>query len=220
MSIEKNREDRDGREREVIEFLGRPGGIVEENLSFLKTAEQRKWWSNDYSSFMEREDYNDGLKNENSLQKLRDRAKGLSDELLVTLVGNMVTEEALPNYTSRLANLFPDMTGISTNPWNLWLRGWSAEEDQHGRVLNHHLLLSGRVNMGAVDVSIFNLIKNGFKQNPSLYQAVFYPTFQEPETRITYRETARLAQEQGDLNLAERCLKISRVCAYSCHIWK
>lgn len=196
--------DLNGREREVIESLGRPGGVVEKSLRFLAKADDRKmWWPDQFFSFMRREDYG------GELRELRDRARDLSDELLVVLVGNMVTEEALPNYSARLANLFPDETGVSTNPWNLWERGWNAEEDRHRRVLNQYLLLSGRVNMESVEKSIFSLIDNGFKQDPSLYKGVLYPAFQEPATRISHTNTRTRAEEQGDSKLSEMCRRIA-----------
>lgn len=55
---------------------------------------------------------------------LRARAAALPDDYLVVLVGDMVTEEALPTYTHAL-NLFAgvrDETGADPTPWAQWSR--------------------------------------------------------------------------------------------------
>ena len=60
--------------------------------------------------------------------ELRAAAAEVPDELLVCLVANMVTEEALPTYPSGL-NRFEvvrDATGADPTPWARWIRGWSA----------------------------------------------------------------------------------------------
>jgi len=88
----------------------------------------------------------------------------LSDEILVVLVGDTVTEEALPSYQTminRHAGLM-DETGASNDPWARWTRGWTAEENRHGELLNRYLYLSGRVNMRAVEITTQHLIRNGF----------------------------------------------------------
>ena len=40
-------------------------------------------------------------------------------------MGNMVTEEALPNYAIALEHIAHDPSGTSDDPWALWLRGWT-----------------------------------------------------------------------------------------------
>ena len=86
----------------------------------------------------------------------------ISDELLVVLVGDMVTEEALPSYAVSLNGLVRDHEGTSPAPWARWLRGWTAEENRHGDLLNAYLRLTGRVDMRAVERTIHHLIANGF----------------------------------------------------------
>jgi acyl-[acyl-carrier-protein] desaturase len=88
--------------------------------------------------------------------ELRARAAGIPDAHLVCLVGNMVTEEALPTYQS-IPNRFEgvrDLTGDSATAWARWIRGWSAEENRHGDVLNRYLFLSGRVDMRRVEGTV------------------------------------------------------------------
>lgn len=66
------------------------------------------------------------------MKEFRERAKELSDEVLVVLVGDMVTEEALPTYQT-LLNTFEgvdDPTGTSESAWCKWTRGWTSEENR------------------------------------------------------------------------------------------
>jgi acyl-[acyl-carrier-protein] desaturase len=173
--------------------------IVAENLNLMTSVESKKWWPGDFFKQLSLLD----------ITELRERAAGLDDDLLVVLVGNTITEEALPNYSSRLANIFPDETGVSERPWNRFQRNWNAEEKQHGLVLDRYMLLTNRVNLQEMEQTTFNLIRNGFEQNTSLYQGLLYPTFQEPATRISHKNTALAAQKAGDNILATICRKIA-----------
>ncbi|KAF7006349.1 hypothetical protein CFC21_021397 [Triticum aestivum] len=131
------------------------------------------------------------------------RAADLPDAHLVCLVGNMVTEEALPTYQS-IPNRFEavrDLTGSSATAWARWIRGWSAEENRHGDVLNRYLFLSGRVDMRQVERTIHNLIQSGMVMNAarSPYHGFIYVAFQERATSISHGNTARRAKEHGDV---------------------
>ena len=86
------------------------------------------------------------------LVEFRKAAQELPDELMVVLVGTMVTEEALPSYQTSFNRLgtIKDATGDSPNPWAKWSRAWTAEENRHGDLLNRYLYLTGRVDMRAV----------------------------------------------------------------------
>ncbi|XP_047045447.1 acyl-[acyl-carrier-protein] desaturase 7, chloroplastic-like [Lolium rigidum] len=141
--------------------------------------------------------------------ELRARAAGIPDAHLVCLVGNMVTEEALPTYQS-IPNRFEgvrDLTGDSATAWARWIRGWSAEENRHGDVLNRYLFLSGRVDMRRVETTVHRLIQSGMVMNAarSPYHGFIYVAFQERATSISHGNTARLAREHGDAALARVC---------------
>ena len=186
-----------------LEVLKSIQPTVRENLSLLESIKSKKWWPTDFLSFPQ------GEEGDAALRELREQSKELSDELLVVLIGNMVTEEALPSYAIATQYLAQDGTGISEEPFAIWQRGWCAEEDTHGRVLNTYLRLTGRVNDKAVDKSIYSLISNGFELNPGLYLRLFYPMFQEPATRVSHMNTARLANKQDNDLLARMCGNIA-----------
>ena len=140
---------------------------------------------------------------------LRERAGALSDGLLVVLVGDMITEEALPTYQTWLNRLrgITDQTGISDSPWALWSRGWTAEENRHGDVLNRYLYLSGRVDMRAVETTIHHLIREGFdpQTDNDPYLGFIYAAFQERATKISHRNVATLAKKCGEETLHTIC---------------
>lgn len=94
---------------------------------------------------------------------LRHRTSDLPDEYLVVLVGDMITEEALPTYQSMINRLdgVKDETGACTSPWAIWTRAWTAEENRHGDLLKTYLYLSGRVDMTMIDKTIQYLLSSG-----------------------------------------------------------
>ncbi|ESR46819.1 Stearoyl-(acyl-carrier-protein) 9-desaturase 5 [Citrus sinensis] len=143
------------------------------------------------------------------VKELRERCKQLPAEYFVVLVGDMITEEALPTYQTMLNTIdgVRDETGASLTSWATWIRGWTAEENRHGDLLNKYLYLSGCVDMKQIERSIQYLIRSGmdpkFENNP--YNGFIYTSFQERATFISHGNTARLAKEHGDMKLAQIC---------------
>ena len=198
-------ENKDKNEKYEAEVIREMEPFVREKLKYL-IGDRRKWWASDVFNFMEKDDEECFDK----LKELREEARELRDEELVVLVGNEVTEEALPNYSRRLANLFPDASGTSQNAWNIWERGWAAEEKQHGVVLDGYLLLGGRVNKKAVDISIESLIARGMEHNPGIFEGLIYPAFQEPATATSHINMAKVARKRGVQTLYDICSKIAQ----------
>jgi acyl-[acyl-carrier-protein] desaturase len=178
--------------------------FVGENLSRLLPVE-KAWQPTDYLPNLAAEDWRD------QVQALREPAQGLSDEILVVLVADMITEEALPSYSVQLNLLAEDYEGTNERPWAKWLRGWTAEENRHGDLLNAYLRLTGRVDMRSIEVTIHHLLNNGFNARayPDLYGGLVYTAFQERATKISHANVGKLAGGSGDAALARICLKIA-----------
>ena len=180
--------------------------LVEEQLPLLKSVKD-SWQPSDFLPELAREDWYE------KVDELRKKAAGLSDEVLVILVGNLVTEEALPSYQTWLnrSDGLKDETGASLNPWALWMRGWTAEENRHGELLNKYLYLSGRVDMRSFEVTTQHLIRNGFdpKSGTDPYCSTVYVSFQERATKISHTNTGRLAEKCGDETLGKICSVIA-----------
>mmetsp|Transcript_16280 Transcript_16280/g.18781 ORF Transcript_16280/g.18781 Transcript_16280/m.18781 type:complete len:410 (+) Transcript_16280:246-1475(+) len=171
----------------------------------LETGD-KSWQPQDYLPEMADGDWME------QVQELRKAAAGVPDEVLVVLVGDMVTEEALPTYQT-LLNTFEgctDPTGAIDTAWAKWSRGWTSEENRHGDLLNKYLYLGGRCNMRSIEVTIQHLITNGF--NPDArkdpYRGFVYTSFQERATKISHGNVARLARKYGDTHLGKICSKI------------
>jgi len=179
-------------------------GLVQEHLSLLLPVEEA-WQPSDFLPDLTKADWRD------QIGRFRELSEQLSDEVLVVLVGDMVTEEALPNYAISLNLIARDYIGTSSDPWAKWMRGWTAEENRHGDLLNAYLRLTGRVDMRAVEITIHNLIAGGFdprsRQDP--YAGLVHTSFQERATKISHANVGRLAVKNGDENLARICQKIA-----------
>ncbi|KAG8046723.1 hypothetical protein GUJ93_ZPchr0008g13309 [Zizania palustris] len=140
---------------------------------------------------------------------IRERAAAVPDALLVCLVGNLVTEEALPTYQS-MTNRFEaarDVTGLDGTAWARWIRGWSAEENRHGDVLSRYMYLSARLDMRQVERTVHRLIQSGMSMHApaSPYHGFIYVAFQERATSFAHGNTARHVRAHGDAALARIC---------------
>ena len=147
------------------------------------------------------------------VKEMRAMAATIPDELLVVLIGDMVTEEALPTYQT-LLNTFEgcdDPTGDSDTAWAKWSRGWTSEENRHGDLLNKYLYLGGRCDMRNIEVTIQHLITNGF--NPQArkdpYRGFVYTSFQERATKISHGNVGKIARQYGEKSLSKICAQIA-----------
>jgi acyl-[acyl-carrier-protein] desaturase len=130
----------------------------------------------------------------------------LDYDLLAVLVGDTITEEALPTYETWLGAL----DGVYKNPkspWMKWIRMWTAEENRHGDVLNRYLYLSGRIDMPKFEASTQFLIADGFdlETNNDPYRTFVYTSFQELATNISHRRVATLSKKCGNTLLSRIC---------------
>ena len=145
------------------------------------------------------------------VKEIRELSKELDDDFWISLVGDMITEEALPTYESWLL----DLDGIDQHGeekgWSSWIRRWTAEENRHGDVLNKYIYLSGRVNMREVEVTTQHLIADGFDIRTSRdpYKTFIYTSFQELATYVSHNNVAKIARKAGMKGLA----KMSKIIA-------
>ena len=140
------------------------------------------------------------------VKELQQNAKELPYDVLAVLIGDTITEEALPTYESWLM-MVDDVSRNEQGGWMKFLRAWTAEENRHGDMLNKYLYLSGRVDMRAMEISTQYLIQDGFDiqtQNDP-YRTFVYTSFQELATNISHRRVAALAKQAGDKLMAKMC---------------
>lgn len=158
------------------------------------------WQPTDFLPNFQKENYME------EVTQLREEAKELGYDFWVVLVGDMVTEEALPTYESWLM----DMEGVDQhgrNSWAKWIRHWTGEENRHGDTLNKYLYLSGRVNMKEVEITTHHLINDGFEVGTGRdpYRNFVYTSFQELATNVSHKRVGRIAKQKGNKMLAKMC---------------
>lgn len=190
---------------DVIEDIAPLAGTMVDDI-LLETGE-KAWQPQDFLPDLTQDGWQESIK------EMRDMAATIPDEVLVVLIGDMVTEEALPTYQT-LLNTFEgcdDPTGTSESAWARWSRGWTSEENRHGDLLNKYLYLGGRCDMRSIEVTIQHLITNGFnpgaKKDP--YRGFVYTSFQERATKISHGNVAKLARQYGEKNLSKICAQIA-----------
>lgn len=137
---------------------------------------------------------------------LQEKSKELNYDFWAVLIGDTITEEALPTYESWLVG----MKGVNQQEntgWTKWIRGWTAEENRHGDVLNKFLYLSGRINMREMEVSTQYLLADGFdiQTGADPYKNFVYTSFQELATNISHGRVSGLARKADNDELAKIC---------------
>jgi acyl-[acyl-carrier-protein] desaturase len=189
--------------QEQIELIsGLDGWAEKEMLPILKGVED-SWQPQDYLPDSSQEDWLDRI------QDIKEMNRDMPDEVMISLIGDMITEEALPTYQTMLNTMegIEDQTGSDETAWARWTRAWTAEENRHGDLLNKYLWCTGRVNMRAVEKTIQYLIGSGMDpgldKNP--YLGYIYTSFQERATKISHGNTGKLAKQGGDATLGKIC---------------
>ena len=148
-----------------------------------------------------------------NINSIREQSRALPDEMLVVLVGNMITEEALPTYQTLINKVTAtkDLTGSHDSAWGKWTRWWTAEENRHGDLMHSYLNFMPKLNMHAVERDIQYLISRGF--NPGIgedpYKLMVYTSFQEKATQVSHLGTAKIAKKEGDERLHDICVAIA-----------
>jgi acyl-[acyl-carrier-protein] desaturase len=189
--------------REQVALLEGMGDFAEKEILPLLKPVDKCWQPQDYLPDPESPEFTDAI------HELRKRTQDIPDEYFIVLVGDMITEEALPTYMAMLNTLdgVRDETGASPSGWGKWTRQWVAEENRHGDLMNKYCWLTGRVDMKSVEVTIQNLIGSGMdpKTENNPYLGFVYTSFQERATKVSHGNTARHAIEYGDNILGQMC---------------
>ena len=144
------------------------------------------------------------------VREIRELSKELPYDFWVVMVGDMITEEALPTYESWLMDV-EGVDQVGRNSWGKWVRHWTGEENRHGDVLNKYLYLSGRVNMKEIEITTQHLIADGFDigTDRDPYKNFVYTSFQELATYVSHNRVAKIAKEKGNKQLFKMCNMIA-----------
>lgn len=182
---------------EVMHFLAQKiDSIIEEFLKPIDT----NWQPSDFLPESNNPEFT------KEIREIQEQCKALPYDYMAILVGDLITEEALPTYESWLM----EVDGISKGEpkgWSKWVRMWTAEENRHGDLLNKYIYLSGRVNMRQMEISTQHLIADGMEIGTAKdpYRNFVYTSFQEMATNISHRRTATMAKKHGNEQLSKIC---------------
>lgn len=186
---------------EVMQLLEKKvEGYVRDYLIPVETI----WQPSDFLPDPSNENFFDEVK------EMRELAKDLPYDFWIVLIGDTVTEEALPTYESWLMSV-EGIDNVERNGWSEWVRHWTGEENRHGDLLNKYLYLSGRVNMREVEMTTQHLINDGFDIGTARdpYKNFVYTSFQELATYISHNRVSQLAKSYGEKKLAKMCKMIA-----------
>jgi acyl-[acyl-carrier-protein] desaturase len=186
---------------EVMQFLeNKVEGFMDQYLIPV----EKIWQPSDFLPNSESDTFFEEVK------ELRELAKDLPYDFWVAMVGDTITEEALPTYESWLMDV-EGVDNVERNGWAKWVRQWTGEENRHGDLLNKYLYLSGRVNMREVEMTTQHLINDGFDigtgRDP--YKNFVYTSFQELATYVSHNRVSQIAKSYGDHKLAKMCKMIA-----------
>lgn len=189
---------------EVMQFLEKNvDSFVEQYLIPV----EKIWQPSDFLPNSQGENFFEEVK------ELREIAKELPYDFWVTLVGDTITEEALPTYESWLMDVegIDQQEGSQGNGWAKWVKQWTGEENRHGDLLNKYLYLSGRVNMREIEMTTQHLINDGFDIGTGTdpYKNFVYTSFQELATYVSHNRVAQIAKKFGDNKLSKMCKMIA-----------
>ena len=144
------------------------------------------------------------------IEELQELAKEMPYDFWVVLVGDMITEEALPTYESWLMDV-EGVDQVKGNGWATWVAQWTSEENRHGDLLNKYLYLSGKVKMKEVEITTQHLIAEGFDigTDRDPYKNFVYTSFQELATYVSHNRVSEIAKKHGNKQLAKMCKMVA-----------
>lgn len=180
---------------EVMQTIGKSMDDLIEK--YLKPIEEN-WQPSDFLPDARNPEFIEEIK------EIQEIAQEMDYDLLTVLIGDTITEEALPTYESWLMSVV-GVDQENVNGWSKWVRGWTAEENRHGDLLNKYLFLCGRVNMKEMEITTQHLINDGFDIGTGTdpYRNFVYTSFQELATNVSHRRVASLVKKTGNQLLAK-----------------
>ena len=150
-------------------------------------AKRKLWFSSDFLP-------SDEKMNEDQISlkaKLKERARGIKDQVRAALAINLLTEEGLPHFHTLLTKYLGD-----DSFWVKWTNMWTAEEDRHGNVIRDYVRDSNIFNFREVELMQYHYVESGF--NPDWdndpYKVFVYTTLQERATQISHKNTGKAAE--------------------------
>jgi len=109
-----------------------------------------------------------------------------------SLVLNLLTEDNLPSYHTEIA-----ISMGRDGAWNTWINRWTAEEARHSIVIRDYLMATRGVDPNELEDLRMAHMQVGYETpyDNDMLHTVAYVSFQELATRISHRNTGRIAND-------------------------
>jgi acyl-[acyl-carrier-protein] desaturase len=118
-----------------------------------------------------------------------------------SLVLNLMTEDNLPSYHTEIA-----ISMGRDGAWGTWIDRWTAEEGRHSIVIRDYLMVARSVDPYELEDLRMAHMSLGY-QTPypnDMLHTIAYVTFQELATRISHRNTGKIASDDMVESMMQR----------------
>ena len=118
-----------------------------------------------------------------------------------SLVLNLMTEDNLPSYHTEIA-----ISMGRDGAWGTWIDRWTAEEGRHSIVIRDYLMVARSVDPYELEDLRMAHMSLGY-QTPypnDMLHTIAYVTFQELATRISHRNTGKIAADDMVESMMQR----------------
>lgn len=124
----------------------------------------------------------------------------LADALRSALYVNLLTEDNLPYYFRTIDSHFG-----SCEPFRVWNRRWTAEENRHATVIREYLTVTRALDPVALERARMAQMCAAVVPEPdSIPDALSYVALQELATRISHRNTGKLFEDRVGFEIMAR----------------
>ena len=113
----------------------------------------------------------------------------LSPVARTALEVNLLTEDNLPSYHREIERAFG-----RDGAWGTWVHRWTAEEARHAYCIRDYLLVTRGVDPVELERTRMAVMQTGFdSEEKPILQVLAYVSFQELATRVSHRNTGKIA---------------------------
>jgi acyl-[acyl-carrier-protein] desaturase len=158
--------------------------VVETNLNRHLTM-AKEWFPHEYVPWSDGRNYDGPLNGDPwSVEDSK-----MSDVARSSLIVNLLTEDNLPSYHHEIATLFGRDAA-----WGDWVHRWTAEEGRHGIAIRDYLLTSRAVDPVQLERLRMDHMSTGYESlHDDALRSLAYVSFQELATRVSHRNTGKIA---------------------------
>jgi acyl-[acyl-carrier-protein] desaturase len=158
---------------------------------------QKMWYPHEYVPWSEGRDYAGPL-NGDAWDAKDTKLTAIAQDSLVL---NLMTEDNLPSYHTEIV-----LSMGRDGAWGTWIDRWTAEEGRHSIVIRDYLMVAREVNPYELEDLRMAHMSLGYAtpyENDMLH-TIAYVTFQELATRISHRNTGKIANDDIVENMMQR----------------